>query len=114
MIRRAPGITKGGYWCFPGGHVERGETPAQAVQRELREELGIAVEPMERLGSLRVLDTNHILAVWIIRHVKGEIQPAAEEIAEVRWLTPTEIRAITPSVASNEDVLRMLGVSPPR
>ena len=110
VIRRAAGILKGGYWCFPGGHVERGETPRQAVQRELDEELGITVEPVERLGSVRVLDTNHVLAVWTVRHLSGEIHPAADEIAEVRWLTPSEIRTITPGVPSNEDVLDMLGV----
>ncbi|UCC29708.1 MAG: NUDIX domain-containing protein, partial [Phycisphaerales bacterium] len=54
VIRRAPGIPMGGYWCFPGGHVEPGETPRQAIKRELAEELGITVVPTERVGSVRV------------------------------------------------------------
>ncbi|MGB2986614.1 MAG: NUDIX domain-containing protein [Phycisphaerae bacterium] len=111
MIRRAAGIAKGGYWCFPGGHVERGETPRQAIQRELAEELGIEVTPIERIGSVRVIGANrYVLAVWRVRHVNGTLRIAESEIAEARWLTPSQVRAIRPSLPSNDRVLQMLGV----
>ena len=110
LIRRAEGIAKGGCWCFPGRHVERGETSRRAVQRELAEELGIAVEPIERRGSVRVLDSNHILAVWTVRHVGGRFRLGHREIAEMRWLSPADIRSIKPNLPSNEEVLAMLSV----
>ncbi len=110
VIRRAHGIAKGGYWCFPGGHVERGETPRRAVRRELAEELGIEAAPTVRIGSLRVTDTNYILAVWRVRHIRNEFRLAEDEIAEARWLTPSQIRAIHPSLPSNDRVLEMLGM----
>ena len=114
-IRRAAGIAKGGCWCFPGGHLEYGETSRMAVVRELREELGIDVEPVRRLGSVRVLDSRHVLAVWEIIQVGagqigGGICPAESEIAEVRWMTANGLREIQPSLPSNARVLAMLGV----
>jgi len=110
MIRRAADIPKSGCWCFPGGHIKAGETPRQAVCRELEEELDIQVEPVRRLKSVRVPDGNYVLAVWQVRHVAGEIRPAQGEVAEVRWLTANELRTVEPSLPSNEQVFKMLGV----
>ncbi len=110
MIRRAEGIAKGGSWCFPGGHVERGETPKTAIIREVREELAVTIKPVSRLGSLRVMDSRHILVAWRVEYVVGEYRPDPREIAEMRWLTPQEIRDIRPTLPSNEVVLEMLGL----
>ena len=49
LVRRSvePGI---GEWCLPGGFIEMGETPTQAAVRELREEIGIEIEPPQLLS----------------------------------------------------------------
>ena len=109
IVQRAAGVPKGGFWCFPGGHVEAGETSRDAVRRELSEELGIEVEAVERVGAVRVLDTNHVLAVWIVRRIGGDLRLAPSEIADAKWLTADEIRRIPRSIPSNERVLKMLG-----
>lgn len=109
LIRRAAGISKGGYWCFPGGHVEPGETPRRAIQRELAEELGIQVRPLRRLGSVRVLDTRHLLAAWHVEHVAGEFRLAEHEIAEIQWMSIEAIRTLPLGLPSNARVLELLG-----
>lgn len=43
LTSRPPGKVYEGYWEFPGGKLERGETVAQALRRELQEELGITI-----------------------------------------------------------------------
>jgi len=108
MIQRAANVAKGGAWCFPGGHVERGETPRRAVIRELAEELGMQVRPLQRLGAVRILDSNHILVVWRVEHVGGEIQPHAPEVADVRWVRLEEIATISPGLPSNGKVVELL------
>ena len=110
MIRRAFDVAKGGYWCFPGGHVEPGENSRRAIRRELAEELGIEAEPLERLGVVRVPDPGYILAVWRIGRVVGPLRLARDEIAEARWLSAADMRTITPSLPSNERVFEMLGL----
>ncbi len=110
MIRRADGVAKPGTWCFPGGHVESGETPRRAVQRELFEELGILVQPTRRLGAIRVLDSRHILVVWRVDHIGGEFRLADKEIADMRWVRVEEIRSIRPGLPSNDRVMEMLAV----
>ncbi|MBY0455027.1 MAG: NUDIX domain-containing protein [Burkholderiaceae bacterium] len=47
LSTRPPGKAYEGYWEFPGGKVEAGETIAQALRRELIEELGITIGPVE-------------------------------------------------------------------
>ncbi len=111
MIQRAAGLVRAGYWCLPGGHVEPGETSRDAVRRELAEELGLVVEPVERLGSLRVhTSRRYVLAVWRVRVVRGEMVINPKEIAAVAWQGADEIRQLSPALPSNLDVLKLLGV----
>ncbi len=49
MTQRLPGGALGSMWEFPGGKLEPGETPEQAVVREVREELGVEAQVIERL-----------------------------------------------------------------
>lgn len=111
VVQRAAGVVKPGYWCFPGGHVERGENARAAVVRELREELAIDVVPMERVGAIRVGERQYVLAAWRVHmvNVDASITPAPAEIADYRWLTVREIRALPKCLASNDHLLQLLG-----
>ena len=52
ILRRSPEVNQGGEWGLPSGHVEPGETEADAVVREIREETGFSI-PVEKLKFLK-------------------------------------------------------------
>ncbi len=108
LIQRAAGITHAGAWCFPGGHVDPGETSRDAVRRELAEELAIEIEPLELLGQVRVPSATYVLDVWTVRLLGGTLCLNPAEVADARYMSAAEIRAIPAAMPSNEHVLALL------
>lgn len=60
-----------GYWEFPGGKIEEGETPAEAIVREIREELGIPVRAEAIIGRYRHRYDFGSVEVILIRCVRN-------------------------------------------
>ncbi len=100
IVRRArpPGH---GLYTLPGGGVELGETLTDAVIREVREETGIAVEPLFLAGYRQLIarddagrvERHFVILPFAARWVAGEIA-LNEELAEARWLRPTELSGL--------------------
>ena len=86
--RSAPPAFAGG-WEFPGGKVEPGETPAGALARECREELGVAVRVGDLLGTADIRP-GFELHVYAATLLGGEPQPLQDH-DELRWLAATEL-----------------------
>ncbi|MEW9516659.1 (deoxy)nucleoside triphosphate pyrophosphohydrolase [Streptomyces tubercidicus] len=87
--RRSAPPALAGRWELPGGKVEDGETPEQALERELREELGVEAAALERIPGEWVLRPGYVLQVWTARLVSGVPRPL-EDHDELRWLLPGE------------------------
>lgn len=96
LIRRAEGIPSGGWWTPPSGGIEPGETPQQAVVREMREELGLSVEQIAHVWTCPSYDGKWQLYWWLCRTVDA-ITPEPAEVAEVRWCTLAEMRQLSPT-----------------
>jgi 8-oxo-dGTP diphosphatase len=82
-------------WEFPGGKVEAGEEPEECLIREIREELGISISIIERLGSSKhTYPGQNIfeLVPFRCRLAGGELD--AKEHAQVKWLKKTELQEL--------------------
>jgi 8-oxo-dGTP diphosphatase len=78
-------------WEFPGGKVEPGEAPRDALRRELLEELGVEIEAGELIGEGSSADSGREirLSVYGARWVSGQIE--LREHHELGWFLPEEL-----------------------
>ncbi|MGH6800345.1 MAG: (deoxy)nucleoside triphosphate pyrophosphohydrolase [Methylocella sp.] len=95
IAQRPQGKSLAGLWEFPGGKVELDERPEAALIRELREELGIAVEeaclaPLT-FASFAYEDFHLLMPLYICRRWNGFVVPRENQV--LKWVRPQDLRA---------------------
>jgi 8-oxo-dGTP diphosphatase len=95
LIKRghAPGA---GLWSLPGGRIEPGETDAEALVREMREETGLVIDPGQLIGTVRrpardgfVFDIRDYAAT-----VTGGTLRPGDDAADARWMDASEMESL--------------------
>lgn len=105
--QRPENHTLAGLWEFPGGKIELGESPEQALARELNEELGIEAE----VGELKIActhsysDVGIIILFYEILFWKGE--PKTKHHLNLKWVTPSELPTMKIPEANRKNMDRI-------
>jgi A/G-specific adenine glycosylase len=102
ITRRPPKGLLGGLWEFPGGKLEKGEDLEGCLKREIREELGIAIEVGEHLTSVDHAYTHFriTLHAFECRYRGGRIQLIG--VDDYRWIFPRELDAFALPAADHK------------
>lgn len=92
IARRGPLQAGAGFWEFPGGKVELGEDPKEALVREIQEELGVEIQVGDFIGENSFkYPTKHIhLLLFDCQILQGSIQLTEHDAIE--WLTADKIQ----------------------
>ena len=94
MSRRRADQAMPDLWEFPGGKVEEGEAPSDALAREVREELDCDVE-VGRIFEVvfhAYATFDLVMLVYACRLTRGE--PRAHQVAEVAWVPPRDVSGL--------------------
>ena len=117
LASRPQGKPWAGWWEFPGGKIEAGETPEHALARELKEELGVTptrIYPwLQRIYDYPEMDDSPAKAVhlhfYFVTDWQGELTP--HEGQRFAWQSPNQL-TVSPVLPANAPIMKALNLPP--
>jgi len=105
--KRLPKGNFGGFWEFPGGKLEVGETIQNCIKREIMEELAIEIEVDQHFLTIDYTysQCQLTLLVYECRHLKGVPQPI--ECEEIRWVNLEELDSFSFPEANTQIIAKL-------
>ena len=111
LAQRPEGKSYAGFWEFPGGKVEGGETLLHALERELHEELGIKIVTAYPWLTCLHVYTHATVKLNFFRITAWQGELHGKENQQLSWQTPTNL-TVSPMLPANTFVLRALQLPP--
>jgi 8-oxo-dGTP diphosphatase len=83
-----------GEWHFPGGRIDEGEEPEEAVIRELKEETGLDVEVHQIVDATSGTNLDKQVPLMILYHCEAESDDAdaSDDLQDVKWVEPGKVK----------------------
>ncbi len=103
FIRRSDYIdTAAGYWCPVSGRVEENETQIEALEREVKEEVGLSVKALKKICEIPSHNNQFILHFWTTEIISGKASVASNEATDFKWVTLEQMKQLAPDF--DEDI----------
>lgn len=110
--RRPRTSPQSGLWEFPGGKLESGESPEQALVRELEEELGVIARKLNLWTVVEHQYPRRVVRLHVFHVCAFSGEPFPREGQMLRWVTPCEAEAL-PFLPADRPLLAELATLPP-
>lgn len=112
--KRSPHKTAPGYWCPICGRIEPGEAQSEAVVREVREEVGLAVRALEKVAECDTHDGNAVIHWWRVEALNtAPARLANDEHSELVWVTVAEMRHLSPVFLEDVEIFAAAALRAP-
>ncbi len=82
------------YWCIPGGHIDFGEEPEQAIKREVKEETNLKVKSLKFFGYYSEIHKEinwHAVVLAFICKTEGNVKICPKEVKDYKWFGKEEV-----------------------